>query len=42
VLVTDSTRVNSQMLSDVLARDVHFRVLETELSARSHPGGYGK
>jgi DNA-binding NarL/FixJ family response regulator len=33
VLVTDTTRVNSQMLSDVLARNKRFRVLETELSA---------
>jgi len=33
VLVADSTRVNSQMLSDVLARNKRFRVLETQLSA---------
>jgi two-component system nitrate/nitrite response regulator NarL len=32
VLVADSTRVKSQILSDVLARDKHFQVLETELS----------
>ncbi len=33
VLVADNTRVNSQMLSDVLARNKRFRVLETQLSA---------
>ncbi|MGA8188982.1 MAG: hypothetical protein WB776_13705, partial [Candidatus Sulfotelmatobacter sp.] len=33
VLVADSTRAKSQILSDVLARDKHFQVLETELSA---------
>jgi DNA-binding NarL/FixJ family response regulator len=33
VLTADSTRMNSQMLADVLARDKRFRVLETQLSA---------
>ncbi len=33
VLVADSTRVNSRLLSDVLARAQRFEVLETELSA---------
>jgi two-component system nitrate/nitrite response regulator NarL len=33
VLTADSTRMNSQMLADVLARDKRFRVLETQTSA---------
>jgi two-component system nitrate/nitrite response regulator NarL len=33
VLAADSTRMNSQMLADVLARDKRFRVLETQISA---------
>jgi two-component system nitrate/nitrite response regulator NarL len=33
VLTADSTRMNSQMLADVLARDKRFRVLETQISA---------
>ena len=33
VLAADSTRMNSQLLADVLARDKRFRVLETQLSA---------
>jgi DNA-binding NarL/FixJ family response regulator len=33
VLTADSTRMNSQMLSDVLARDKRFRVLEIQPSA---------
>jgi DNA-binding NarL/FixJ family response regulator len=33
VLAADSTRMNSQMLADVLARDKRFRVLESQLSA---------
>ena len=33
VLAADSTRMNTQMLADVLARDKRFRVLETQLSA---------
>jgi two-component system nitrate/nitrite response regulator NarL len=35
VLAADSTRMNSQMLADVLARDKRFRVLETQISADS-------
>jgi len=33
VLVADSTRMNSQLLADVLARDKRFRVFEIQLSA---------
>ena len=33
VLAADSTRMNSQMLADVLARDKRFQVLSTQLSA---------
>ncbi len=33
VLTADSTRMNSQMLADVLARDKRFRVLETQTLA---------
>lgn len=33
VLAADSTRMNSQMLADVLARDKRFSVLETQTSA---------
>ncbi len=33
VLAADSTRMNSQMLADVLARDKRFTVLETQISA---------
>jgi len=33
VLAADSTRMNSQMLADVLARDKRFRVLETQTAA---------
>jgi DNA-binding NarL/FixJ family response regulator len=33
VLAADSTRMNSQMLADVLARDKRFQLLETQLSA---------
>lgn len=33
VLAADSTRMNSQLLADVLARDKRFRVLDTQLSA---------
>jgi DNA-binding NarL/FixJ family response regulator len=33
VLAADSTRMNSQLLADVLARDKRFQVLETQLSA---------
>ena len=33
VLAADSTRMNSQLLADVLARDKRFRVLATQLSA---------
>jgi DNA-binding NarL/FixJ family response regulator len=33
VLVADSTRMNSQLLADVLARDKRFRVLEIQLSS---------
>lgn len=33
VLAADSTRMNSQLLADVLARDKRFRVLETQISA---------
>lgn len=33
VLAADSTRMNSQMLADVLARDKRFCVLETQVSA---------
>ena len=32
VLAADSTRMNSQMLADVLARDKRFRALETQVS----------
>jgi two-component system, NarL family, nitrate/nitrite response regulator NarL len=33
VMAADSTRMNSQMLADVLARDKRFSVLETQVSA---------
>jgi DNA-binding NarL/FixJ family response regulator len=33
VMAADSTRMNSQLLADVLARDKRFQVLETQLSA---------
>jgi len=33
VLAADSTRMNSQLLADVLARDKRFDVLETQISA---------
>jgi DNA-binding NarL/FixJ family response regulator len=33
VLAADSTRMNSQMLADVLARDKRFHVLETQIAA---------
>jgi DNA-binding NarL/FixJ family response regulator len=35
VLVADSTRMNSQLMADVLARDKRFQVLEVQVSAEA-------
>jgi DNA-binding NarL/FixJ family response regulator len=35
VLVADSTRMNSQLMADVLARDKRFQVLEVQISAEA-------